>query len=137
MEEMWNNPDVNKEWTNSGEKRGKVRFSHDVEKNPYLSRVELRVRNMYFIFIDNWWWFEQWLWFLFHYIWFFRRFQHISCIYPLHYGFWCICIILLTLLSYAKNFFCHTSFWRTRRQFQILIWSVELSSCEYVNQNSV
>lgn len=44
MEEMWNNPEVNKEWTKSGEKRGKVRLSHDAEKNPYLSRVELRVR---------------------------------------------------------------------------------------------
>ncbi|KAI3456664.1 hypothetical protein Pfo_013327 [Paulownia fortunei] len=42
MEEMWNNPEVNKEWTKSGEKRGKVRFSHDVEKHPYLSRVELK-----------------------------------------------------------------------------------------------
>ncbi|XP_057765234.1 uncharacterized protein LOC130985999 [Salvia miltiorrhiza] len=42
MELMWKNRDVNKEWTKSGEKRGKVRFSHDVEKHPYLSRVELR-----------------------------------------------------------------------------------------------
>ncbi|KAK6123888.1 hypothetical protein DH2020_042379 [Rehmannia glutinosa] len=42
MEEMWNNPEVNKEWTKSGEKKGKVRFSHDVEKHPYLSRVELK-----------------------------------------------------------------------------------------------
>lgn len=44
MEEMWNHPDVNKEWSKSGEKRGKVRFSHDAEKRPYISRVELRVR---------------------------------------------------------------------------------------------
>ncbi|KAF7141676.1 hypothetical protein RHSIM_Rhsim06G0242900 [Rhododendron simsii] len=43
MEEMWNHPDVNKEWSKSGEKRGKVRFSHDAEKRPYISRVELRV----------------------------------------------------------------------------------------------
>ncbi|CAI9088039.1 OLC1v1022268C1 [Oldenlandia corymbosa var. corymbosa] len=42
MEEMWNNASVSKEWTKSGEKKGKVRFSHDVEKRPYLSRVELR-----------------------------------------------------------------------------------------------
>uniref|UniRef100_A0A5B6YRR1 Transglycosylase SLT domain-containing protein n=1 Tax=Davidia involucrata TaxID=16924 RepID=A0A5B6YRR1_DAVIN len=42
MEEMWNYPNVNKEWTKSGEKRGKVRFSHDAEKRPYLSRVEMR-----------------------------------------------------------------------------------------------
>lgn len=45
MEEMWNHPDINKEWSKSGEKRGKVRFSHDAEKRPYVSRVELRVRS--------------------------------------------------------------------------------------------
>ncbi|XP_042011197.1 uncharacterized protein LOC121759610 [Salvia splendens] len=39
---MWNYPGVKKEWTKSGEKKGEVRFSHDVEKHPYLSRVELR-----------------------------------------------------------------------------------------------
>ncbi|KAK4398754.1 hypothetical protein Sango_1350900 [Sesamum angolense] len=37
MEAMWNNPNVNKEWTTSGEKKGKVRLSHDMENNPYLS----------------------------------------------------------------------------------------------------
>ncbi|KAL2475874.1 Transglycosylase SLT domain 1 [Abeliophyllum distichum] len=42
MEEMWNNPNVSKEWTKSGEKRGKVRLSHDIEKRPYLSRTEQR-----------------------------------------------------------------------------------------------
>ncbi|CAN4103792.1 unnamed protein product [Withania somnifera] len=42
MEEMWNHPCVSKEWGKSGEKRGNVRFSHDIEKRPYLSRVELR-----------------------------------------------------------------------------------------------
>ncbi|KAK9275684.1 hypothetical protein L1049_022951 [Liquidambar formosana] len=42
MEEMWNHPDVVKEWTKSGEKRGKVRFSHDAVKRPYLSQVELK-----------------------------------------------------------------------------------------------
>ncbi|XP_031264516.1 uncharacterized protein LOC116122854 [Pistacia vera] len=42
MEEMWNNPEVAKEWTKSGEKRGKVRFSHDAKKRPYLSRIELK-----------------------------------------------------------------------------------------------
>lgn len=42
MEEMWNNPSVSKEWIKSGEKRGKVRFSHDVDKRPYLSRVEVK-----------------------------------------------------------------------------------------------
>lgn len=40
---MWNHPHVNKEWSKSGEKRGKVRFSHDAEERPYISRVELRV----------------------------------------------------------------------------------------------
>ncbi|PSR92597.1 UDP-glycosyltransferase [Actinidia chinensis var. chinensis] len=42
MEEMWNHPYVSKEWSKSGEKRGKVGFSHDAEKRPYLSRIELR-----------------------------------------------------------------------------------------------
>ncbi|CAL5402420.1 unnamed protein product [Camellia sinensis] len=42
MEEMWNRPIVSKEWSKSGEKQGKVRFSHDAENRPYLSRVELR-----------------------------------------------------------------------------------------------
>lgn len=42
MEEMWTNPEVNKEWEKSSEKKGKVRFSHDIEKHPYLSRVELK-----------------------------------------------------------------------------------------------
>lgn len=42
MEEMWNNPTVSKEWAKSGEKRGKVRLSHDTENRPYLSRTEQR-----------------------------------------------------------------------------------------------
>lgn len=42
LEEMWNHSEVVKEWTKSGEKRGKVRFSHDAEKRPYLSRVEIK-----------------------------------------------------------------------------------------------
>ncbi|XP_050221058.1 uncharacterized protein LOC126671334 [Mercurialis annua] len=42
MVEMWNNADVAKEWTKSGERRGKVRFSHDKEKREYLSRVEVK-----------------------------------------------------------------------------------------------
>lgn len=44
MEAMWNHPSVSKEWSKSGEKRGKVRFSLDTETRPYLSRVELKVR---------------------------------------------------------------------------------------------
>ncbi|TQD90905.1 hypothetical protein C1H46_023508 [Malus baccata] len=42
MEEMWNRHDVSKEWTKTGEKKGKVRFSIDEKKKPYLSRVELK-----------------------------------------------------------------------------------------------
>ncbi|CAN6684211.1 unnamed protein product [Malus baccata var. baccata] len=42
MEEMWNRHDVSKEWTKTGEKKGKVRFSIDEKKRPYLSRVELK-----------------------------------------------------------------------------------------------
>ncbi|KAK9156143.1 hypothetical protein Sjap_003623 [Stephania japonica] len=41
MEEMWKHPAVLKEWSRSGERRGRVRFSHDAEKRPYLSRTEL------------------------------------------------------------------------------------------------
>ena len=43
MQEMWNHSEVAEEWTKSGEKRGKVRFSHDQNKRPYLSRVEMKV----------------------------------------------------------------------------------------------
>ncbi|XP_031115093.1 uncharacterized protein LOC116019124 isoform X4 [Ipomoea triloba] len=43
MEAMWNHPSVSKEWSKSGEKRGKVRFSLDTETRPYLSRVELKL----------------------------------------------------------------------------------------------
>ncbi|KAI3979203.1 hypothetical protein MKX01_017028 [Papaver californicum] len=42
MEELWKDSDVLREWSKSGEQRGKVRFSHDPEKRPYLSRPELR-----------------------------------------------------------------------------------------------
>ncbi|ONK65812.1 uncharacterized protein A4U43_C06F1220 [Asparagus officinalis] len=42
MEDMWRNPDVVKEWSKSGEIRGRVRFSQDEEKSPYLSRVEVK-----------------------------------------------------------------------------------------------
>ncbi|KMZ73941.1 hypothetical protein ZOSMA_139G00190 [Zostera marina] len=42
MEELWKNPDVLKEWTKTAEIRGKVRFSLDKEKRPYLSRVEVK-----------------------------------------------------------------------------------------------
>ncbi|XP_044953893.1 uncharacterized protein LOC123404044 isoform X2 [Hordeum vulgare subsp. vulgare] len=42
MDGMWSQPDVSKEWTNSGERRGNVRFSHDAKKRPYLSRVEVK-----------------------------------------------------------------------------------------------
>ncbi|KAL5977502.1 hypothetical protein ACLOJK_021849 [Asimina triloba] len=42
MEELWNHPNVRNEWINSGENRGKVRFSHDAENRPYLSRTEVK-----------------------------------------------------------------------------------------------
>ncbi|XP_028803828.1 uncharacterized protein LOC114758893 [Neltuma alba] len=42
MEEMWNHPEVQKEWTKSKEKRGQVRFSLDEKNRPYLSRVEVK-----------------------------------------------------------------------------------------------
>uniref|UniRef100_A0A453NJW8 Transglycosylase SLT domain-containing protein n=1 Tax=Aegilops tauschii subsp. strangulata TaxID=200361 RepID=A0A453NJW8_AEGTS len=42
LDGMWSQPDVLKEWTNSGERRGNVRFSHDAKKRPYLSRVEVK-----------------------------------------------------------------------------------------------
>ncbi|XP_052179214.1 uncharacterized protein LOC127792653 isoform X2 [Diospyros lotus] len=42
MAEMWNHPNVSKEWSKCGEQPGNVRFSHDAENRPYLSRVELR-----------------------------------------------------------------------------------------------
>ncbi|KAG5237312.1 Vacuole, catalytic [Salix suchowensis] len=42
MQEMWSRSEVAKEWTKSGEKRGKVRFSHDKDRKPYLSRVEMK-----------------------------------------------------------------------------------------------
>ncbi|XP_071932157.1 uncharacterized protein [Coffea arabica] len=46
MEDMWIHPNVNKEWMKSGEKKGKVQFSHDTERRPYLSHVELRAPGM-------------------------------------------------------------------------------------------
>ncbi|KAJ3679290.1 hypothetical protein LUZ60_017301 [Juncus effusus] len=42
MEAMWSNNEVIKEWAKSGERRGKVRFSLDEKKKPYLSRIEVK-----------------------------------------------------------------------------------------------
>ncbi|XP_024160932.1 uncharacterized protein LOC112168050 isoform X1 [Rosa chinensis] len=42
MVDMWNHPEVSKEWTKAGEKQGRVHFSQDDKKRPYLSRVELK-----------------------------------------------------------------------------------------------
>ncbi|KAI4342421.1 hypothetical protein MLD38_027052 [Melastoma candidum] len=43
MEDMWTHPEILKEWsTKSSGKLGKVRFSLDSKKRPYLSRVEVR-----------------------------------------------------------------------------------------------
>lgn len=47
MEDMWNHSEVCKEWTKSKEERGKVRFSQDGEKRPYLSRGELKVLSVF------------------------------------------------------------------------------------------
>lgn len=43
MEAMWNHPVVRKVWIKSKETHGKVRFSNDEKKRPYLSRVEMKV----------------------------------------------------------------------------------------------
>lgn len=42
MDEMWNKSFVRKEWTKCGEKRGRVNISHDANKRPYVSRIEIR-----------------------------------------------------------------------------------------------
>ncbi|KAL2331011.1 hypothetical protein Fmac_018592 [Flemingia macrophylla] len=42
MEAMWNHHEVRKAWNRTKEKRGKVRFAHNEEKKPYLSRVEMK-----------------------------------------------------------------------------------------------
>ncbi|WOL12271.1 hypothetical protein Cni_G21037 [Canna indica] len=42
MEELWRHPQVLKEWTKSGERHGRVRFSLDPENRPYLSQVEVK-----------------------------------------------------------------------------------------------
>ncbi|KAF3322489.1 Transglycosylase SLT domain-containing protein [Carex littledalei] len=42
MDAMWNNPEVVREWAKSGERRGRVRFSLDAQKKPYLSQVEVK-----------------------------------------------------------------------------------------------
>lgn len=42
MMEMWKRPEVRREWTKDGEIEGKVRFSRDSEKRPYLTTTELK-----------------------------------------------------------------------------------------------
>ncbi|CAL0326377.1 unnamed protein product [Lupinus luteus] len=42
MADMWNHPEVRKEWNKSKERQGKVRFNQDENNEPYLSRVELK-----------------------------------------------------------------------------------------------
>ncbi|XP_052207883.1 uncharacterized protein LOC127811758 isoform X2 [Diospyros lotus] len=42
LEQMWNHPDVRKDWRKSGKKKGKVKFSVDAYKRPCVSQVELR-----------------------------------------------------------------------------------------------
>ena len=43
MEDMWNHPEVRKQWNKTKERPGKVRHAHDEKRRPYLSRVELKV----------------------------------------------------------------------------------------------
>ncbi|XP_024532668.1 uncharacterized protein LOC112346933 [Selaginella moellendorffii] len=42
MSDMWRHPELRKEWTRTGEKPGKVRFSLDGEMRPHLKKVELK-----------------------------------------------------------------------------------------------
>lgn len=42
MMEMWKHPEVRREWTKDGEIEGKVRFSRDSEKRPYLTTIEIK-----------------------------------------------------------------------------------------------
>ncbi|KAK8971118.1 hypothetical protein KSP40_PGU010633 [Platanthera guangdongensis] len=42
MDELWENPDVLKEWTKSGQRHGRVQFSRDSERRSHLSRVEVK-----------------------------------------------------------------------------------------------
>ncbi|KAG9438987.1 hypothetical protein H6P81_019152 [Aristolochia fimbriata] len=42
MDELWKRPSVQKEWTKSGEKRGRVRFPLDPKGRPYLSLAEVK-----------------------------------------------------------------------------------------------
>ncbi|MED6199839.1 hypothetical protein PIB30_079637 [Stylosanthes scabra] len=42
MEDMWNHPEVRKEWIKSKEEPGKVHMARDERSRPYLSRVELK-----------------------------------------------------------------------------------------------
>lgn len=42
MKAMWDHPAVRKAWSKSKETHGKVRFSQDEKKRPYLSRVEMK-----------------------------------------------------------------------------------------------
>lgn len=43
MEAMWNHPAVRREWNKSRQIQGKVHFTRDEKKRPYLSRVEVKV----------------------------------------------------------------------------------------------
>ncbi|KAK7243803.1 hypothetical protein RIF29_38615 [Crotalaria pallida] len=42
MAEMWNHPEIRKEWSKYKERKGKVRFTHDDKNRAFLSRVELK-----------------------------------------------------------------------------------------------
>jgi hypothetical protein len=50
LDDMWQHPEVKREWTQSNEKKGQVRFARDAELQPYLTTTELKVIGTSFAF---------------------------------------------------------------------------------------
>jgi hypothetical protein len=50
LDDMWRHPEVKREWTQSNEKKGQVRFACDAELQPYLTTTELKVIGTSFAF---------------------------------------------------------------------------------------
>jgi len=50
LDDMWRHPEVKREWTQSNEKKGQVRFARDAELQPYLTTTELKVIGTSFAF---------------------------------------------------------------------------------------
>ncbi|CAM6011793.1 unnamed protein product [Sphagnum balticum] len=42
LDDMWQHPEVKREWNQSNEKKGQVRFARDAELQPYLTTTELK-----------------------------------------------------------------------------------------------